>query len=411
MPVLSRAAAVVDGDRYERLTQTLDDTGPFFIETQKIFRELRAESQCLFLYTMARYGDGTHRFIFDGEEPGTENYTHIGTVEDVSNYDETYLLTYETGTPQFTPMIHQFSWGRLISAYMPIHNSAGNVVGVIGVDFEGEDIYQTIMRSLWLQIALAVLFIAAGLFLYYLFLKDLSRQNEILNRLNRAKVEFLQDMSHEMKAPLTVIATGIDFADMQVKDGESAEDTLKTIDVVRNETQRLGRMVDGMVKLAAMNDVGENRKRVDFAALLKNSAEVFVLPLERNNNTLRVDVAEDLPDVFVETDKLTQVITNIFTNAAKHTRDGRITLTADSDNEFITVRISDTGTVISPAALPRVFERGFSESGGTGYGLFLCKMIVEAHGGTIKAESAPGGGAVITFTVPVYGGQEAGHGV
>jgi signal transduction histidine kinase len=359
---------------------------------------------------MASYPDGTHRFIFDGEEPDSENYTHIGLLEDVSAYGSAYMLAYETKTPQFTSMMHQLSWGRLVSAYMPILNSAGDVVGIIGVDFDGEDIYKTIISSLRLQIVFAVFFIAVGLLLYYFFLKDLSRQNKTLNKLNRSKIEFLQDMSHEMKAPLNVIATGIDYTDMQInKDNIDIQNTNAALERIRNASQRLGRMVDGMVNLAAISDTGANRQRLDFAALLKTAAEVFTIPVEKQNNILSVQIMPCLPDVYVDADRFTQVITNLLQNAAAHTQDGRITLAADFADAFITVSVTDTGSGIEPTLLPRLFHRGISGGGGTGFGLNLCKTIVEAHGGIINIESEQGKGTVVTFTVPVYGGQEAGR--
>ena len=238
----------------------------------------------------------------------------------------------------------------------------------------------------------------------------LAERNAMLDGLNRTKTEFLQDMSHEMKAPLTVIATGIDFADMQISESDGdiqkAQNALETI---REETQRLGRMVGGMVNLAAMSVNGENRKRVDFAALISDNAEAFRIPLEQQNNSLTVETAPGMPDVFVEDDRFTHVITNLLSNAANHTQRGQITVAADFDNEYITVRVTDTGEGVSPDILPRVFERGVSGRGGTGYGLYICKTIVEAHGGAIKIDSNPNEGTAVTFTVPVYGGQEAGH--
>ena len=410
MPVLSRVYSVIDGDDYEHLAQTLDDTDPFFIETQSIIRALKNETQCLYLYTMARREDGTHYFVFDGEEPGTENYTHIGTIEDISEYDKQYLLTYETGMPQFTPMMHQERWGRLISAYMPIFNSAGKVVGIIGIDFQGEDIYQAIMSNLWRQVMFAVVFIFVGLLTFYSFSKDLSRQNERLNKLYRSKMDFLQDMSHEMKNPLTVIATGIDYSDGQImEDSIDIPKVRSALGRIRSETQRLGRMVDSMVSLSAMNETGENRRCVNFASLLESGAGMFLPEMEKRGNTLHMDIAPDLPDVFVEKDRFVQVIANLLTNAAQHTRDGRVSIVANNDLAYVTVRVTDTGDDIPDALLPRVFERGVSGNNGTGYGLYICKTIVEAHGGTINIENGRENGTIVTFRVPVYGGQEAGH--
>jgi len=181
------------------------------------------------------------------------------------------------------------------------------------------------------------------------------------------------------------------------------------LDTVREETQRLGRMVSGMISLASMSGITENRRRVDFAALLGSSVEAFRLPMEKYHNAFQVKIDPDLPDVFVEHDRFTQVMANLLTNAADHTRDGQVFITAEHDGPVITVQISDTGDGIERSLLPVVLERGVSGRGSTGYGLYICKTVVEAHGGTIKIESEPGKGTTIIFTVPVYGGQEAGH--
>jgi signal transduction histidine kinase len=243
----------------------------------------------------------------------------------------------------------------------------------------------------------------------------LTERNKFLNRLNRTKIEFLQNMSHEMKTPLTVIATGIDFADREIikEIGLNAESRLTeasdALETIREETQRLGRMVGGMVNLAAMNEAGETRKRTDFAALIKNSAEAFRLAIEQKGISLRTVIAPGMPDVYVEADTFTQVMANLFSNAVDHTENGYITLAADFDSSTITVRVTDTGKGIPPELLPRVFRRGESGRGGTGFGLYICKTAVEAHGGMIKIESEPGKGTIAIFTVPVYAGQEAGH--
>jgi PAS domain S-box-containing protein len=224
---------------------------------------------------------------------------------------------------------------------------------------------------------------------------------------NKAKSLFLAMMSHELRTPLTVIATGIDFTDEQIAVGGDVSEAKHALEIVRDETQRLGRMVGSMINLAAMSDSCTDRKRVDFATLLRNSAEVFRLTLEKQNNDLFVDIVPGLPDVFVEVDRFTQVMTNLFSNAVAHTKDGQISLSAVFDDTFITVRVTDTGEGVDPDILPHVFERGVSGRGGTGYGLYLCETVVEAHGGTITIESEHGKGTAVSFTVPVYGGQEA----
>ena len=407
-PILERAASYIDMDKFEHLRQTLDPLDPYYIQTQQTFVEIRDESQCVYLYLLSPDENGVHRYIFD-TEGDDEGYVPLGVVEDISDYEHTYLDAYETQQLQIGYIDDVEIWGYLISAYLPIVNDEGVSVGVLGVDFDGEEIYHTINQALWMQIGTVLLFISICFAIYLFFMKDLSNQNNELARLNSAKTEFLQDMSHEMKTPLTVIATGIDFADAHIKRGGDVAVAENALDMVRNETQRLGRMVGSMVNLASMSDKAENRRRVDFAAFLKDSAEVFRISIEKRNIALVIDIASGLPDVYVEADKFTHVMSNLFTNAIRHTHSGRISLTATHDDALIIVSVSDTGEGISPDILPHVFRHGVSGRGGTGYGLSLCKTIVEAHGGAIAIESELGQSTTVTFTVPIYGGQEAGH--
>ena len=191
-PVLRRAAALIDGDEYERLAQTLDPADPFYIQTQEKFRDLKKKSQTLYIYTMARYEGDVHRFIFDAEDPNSEKFSPLGTEEDVSDYEKAYLLTYETKTTQYSSINRVGAWGPLISAFKPILNSKGKLVGIVGVDFEADAYYQTTMLIVVHQVAFALLYIVIGLSFYFFFLKDLARQNEELyNMFMRAETASL----------------------------------------------------------------------------------------------------------------------------------------------------------------------------------------------------------------------------
>jgi signal transduction histidine kinase len=120
---------------------------------------------------------------------------------------------------------------------------------------------------------------------------------------------------------------------------------------------------------------------------------------------LRVEIAPDLPQVYAVPEQLARVPVNLLQNAMNATAGGEISLAATFADGYITVKIRDSGTGIDPELLPRVFERGVSGGDGKGYGLAICKTIIEAHGGAIDIESKKGWGATATFTVPLYGGQ------
>jgi len=200
LPILERAMSFIDGDKYERLVETLDPNDPFFIETQAKFKELKKEMQVEFLYTMAIDSDGNHLFIFDGEEPDSEFASYLGEIEDISEYDISFLKTYETGIPQYTRLMSEYTvWGRLVSVYMPIFNSNDEIVGVVGVDFEGNELYDTIMSRLWQLIIIAVGLSIIGVFFFFFLMRDLAGQNKnikqrdsLLSAVNNAITYLLQ---------------------------------------------------------------------------------------------------------------------------------------------------------------------------------------------------------------------------
>ena len=221
---------------------------------------------------------------------------------------------------------------------------------------------------------------------------DAINEYELLKRLNRKKSDFLQDMSHEMSKPLTVISIGIEYAHRQINkatgtltDADLSEIS-EALESSRDKVQRLGRMLKGMVEMASMDEIGVNRERTNFAELLAQCTDGLRRTAELQNTALTLNIAPCMPDVFVERTKLTQAVVCLLTNALSDTPDGHIAITADFDYSFITVSIS-----------------GFSEISEDG--LVVCRTVLEAHGGTLEVKA---GGSVV-FTVPVYGGQDKVH--
>ncbi len=234
-------------------------------------------------------------------------------------------------------------------------------------------------------------------------------ENELLSKLNKTKRDFLQDMNHELRTPLAVIATSVTLAQKLIEENGNKQKTVVSLEIAHDEALRVGSMLDGLSALAHMSDKVENRERVGFAELLRQCAEHALPAAQRWRNELHVNIAEGLPDVFIESDQYANVIARLFINAVKSTTNGKITLSANLDGASIVVRLADTGEGIPKELLPRIFKPGAADSDGADYELHMCKSVVEAHGGTIAVESAPGNGTAVTFTVPVYSGQEAGH--
>jgi len=193
---------------------------------------------------------------------------------------------------------------------------------------------------------------------------------------NRAKIEFFANASHEIQTPLTVIYVNVQTVkNIIANTGGFAEsaDAEKLLKNAQSETMRLSRMVDDMLTLASISD-GVSKGKVDLSGLLHSVSDMLRIHLQERGNVIKTEIETNLI-VFGDADLLSQVAINLIQNARKHTENGTVTISAARDGSVITATVRDNGTGISPALLPRVFERGVSD-GGTGFGLYFCKTVV-----------------------------------
>ena len=417
-PILEQALSFIDGDQFERLTQSLDPADPFFIETQAHFQELKRVSHVAYLYAMAVYEGDVHRFIFDGEDPASEYFSPLGALEDVSSYDPAFYLTYETKMPQSTAVIHQSNWGRMVSAYAPVMNTRGDVVGIVGVDFEGQDIHQVFINSVYQEFAIAASLILVGIFIYFLLLKDLAGQHKMLLAMkkdaeaaSRAKSAFLANMSHEMRTPMNAIIGMTEIA-KKTDEAERKNYALQRIDEVSKHLLGIINDVLDMSKIEA-DKLELAREAFDLRAMITKAAALVQFRMAEKKIRFTQRVAENAPEALVGDDqRLTQVITNLLANAVKFTPEGgEINLSvirADVTDGLCTLRfeVADTGIGISREQQRRLFtafeqaDTGTTRKyGGTGLGLVISKNIVSLMDGEMSVESEPGRGARFWFTV------------
>ncbi len=235
--------------------------------------------------------------------------------------------------------------------------------------------------------------------------KKLDEQNAVLAQANRVKTEFLANASHEMRTPLTVTSVNVQVVMKLLENmGEVINDPEvgELLKNAQSEIMRLSRMVGGMLTLASMSE-NTDRQKLDFTKLLRSGIEMLRLTLAEKGNNLIIDIENELI-VFGNADLLAQVLSNLLQNARVHTENGTVTVSAKRQGQEVIVTVRDTGKGILQVLLPRVFERGVSD-GGTGYGLYLCKTVVESHGGRIWIDSKPGNGTAVFYTLPVYEGQ------
>ncbi|WP_195267201.1 HAMP domain-containing sensor histidine kinase [Eubacterium sp. 1001713B170207_170306_E7] len=231
---------------------------------------------------------------------------------------------------------------------------------------------------------------------------ELTREREV----SAMKQNFLHDLSHELQVPVTVVSgfaqlTGEMMDDPDI-DRAAVRDNMRRVD---SEAGRMERLVRQLLDAAAMENGSFtlNRQAVDLVPVLENAAKVHFPVLDGGGNTLRLSLPQDLPPVDGDRERLLQVVLNLLTNAAKHTRNGQITLSAQERHGQVEVAVADTGEGISPEAMSRLFKR-YAKGGGPdshGLGLYIADQIVKAHGGQIAVVSAPGKGTTVRLTLPV----------
>jgi signal transduction histidine kinase len=230
--------------------------------------------------------------------------------------------------------------------------------------------------------------------------------DHMLDRLERAfrrQQEFVSDASHELRTPLTVLRGHIELLERE----SDPEERRRATETVLRELDHMNRLIEDMLTLAGL-DSGElvRVRQIDLADFLEDLRRDLPLLGERD---YRVEGPAG-GSLETDPDRLNQVVRNLIRNAVAHTNPGeRITVTLTPRGRRLEFAVADQGPGIPAVELERVFDR-FHRAGadrygghsGTGLGLAIARAIVEAHGGWIRAESPPGGGATVRFELPGY---------
>jgi signal transduction histidine kinase len=188
--------------------------------------------------------------------------------------------------------------------------------------------------------------------------------------------------------------------------------------VIKNNADRLSVLVADILDLSRIETgrIQLNRRYVAISDLVQDVVSSLANQITAKDQTLSVAVADDLPDVKLDRDRIIQVLTNLVSNANKYTPEGgSIGISARVDGPLLVVAVRDTGYGISEADLEKLFETRFFRANnpnvqfvsGTGLGLVIARSLVEMHGGRIWAESIVEEGSTFTFTIPLHPADEA----
>jgi signal transduction histidine kinase len=226
-----------------------------------------------------------------------------------------------------------------------------------------------------------------------------------LDRLLKARRQMTADIAHDLRNPLTVIGGYVE----SMQDGV-LKPTPERLAAMQAEVQHLQRLVEDLRTLSQA-DAGElilNREPVSVPALLERAAQSYRPLAEKQGITLRIEARQGLPELRADPDRMVRVLGNLLSNSLRYTPPkGEIVLKAHAaDAHDILLSVVDNGRGIAPEALPYIFDRLFradparSRGEESGLGLAIARSIVEAHGGSIAAESTPGAGTTITIKMP-----------
>jgi signal transduction histidine kinase len=234
-----------------------------------------------------------------------------------------------------------------------------------------------------------------------------------LRQQDKMRRELIANIAHDLATPLTAVQG---FSEALADDLISKpEERHETAQLIGREVQRLRRLVADMQQMSSLESgqIKLDLAPLDLSSLVDETLAVLTQESEEAGITITNEIAPSTPLVLADSDRVTQVLFNLLDNARRHTpRGGSITVSAQQEGPMLRVSIADTGVGIDANDLPHIFERFYradrsrtGATGGSGLGLSIVKAIITAHRGDICAESTPGKGTRISFTLPLAEGE------
>jgi len=237
---------------------------------------------------------------------------------------------------------------------------------------------------------------------------ELQQKMENLKRLDRVRTDFVANVSHELKTPLTLIKGYIET--LQSKAINDKEKSAKFISIIKEHSDRLGYIIDDLLSLSEVELSRDcvNKTKFDLKEVIDEISLGFEQALAEKNQSLTVSTTGDDFRIQADHNKIEQVFANLIDNAVKYTKEsGKIEISLYEQEQTVRVAVQDNGIGIPKEHRDRVFERFYRvdkarsrELGGTGLGLSIVKHIVLAHNGKIEIDSEPNKGTKVSVTFP-----------
>ncbi len=229
-----------------------------------------------------------------------------------------------------------------------------------------------------------------------------------LRRLENIRKDFVANVSHEIKTPLTSIKGYTEtLLDGAIEDKDNAKDFLK---IIGSDSNRLVRLVDDLLDLSRIES---DKLSLELAPhSIENVVDRVIAGFNKQSGSkgieIKKEISRDLPKVKIDEASIAQVLLNLIDNGIKYNNEkGTITVSSQEKDSFVRINITDTGIGIPEEDIDRIFERFYRvdkarsrQLGGTGLGLSIVKHIIQAHGGEVSVQSQLGKGSTFSFTLP-----------
>ena len=228
----------------------------------------------------------------------------------------------------------------------------------------------------------------------------------MLRRLETIRRDFVANVSHELKTPLTAVSG---FAETLLDDTIPPAQRQRFVETIRDNAMRMQRIVDDLLDLSRIESGGwrPNVTSVDLSAVITSVIAEVRARAAAKGVTIGTDISSQPVGVEADPTAIRQVIGNLVENAVQYTSTGSVTVRTSAEGAMVRLDVVDTGVGIAAEHLPRIFERFYRvdagrsrEQGGTGLGLAIVRHLVDAHGGRVEAMSRPGAGTTISAWLP-----------
>jgi len=219
--------------------------------------------------------------------------------------------------------------------------------------------------------------------------------------------DYLSDIAHELRAPLTAISG---YSQILLDEPADGEMTHEFIQIIYDESRRMGDLVNNFLDLARMESGRAELKKAATRVgdIVDQVAAIMQPTADQREITIETDVPPGIPIVQADDRRLKQVLLNLVGNAIKYNKEGgQVLVSVRVEEAYLRVAVRDTGVGIEPEDLEHIGEKFFRVRGaseetlGTGLGLTIARQIVEAHGGQMAIESTYGQGSTFSFTLPI----------